>query len=108
MKCDKCEKVVSWTYLELRSIVIAPQIIPWQVVRNTKGSTEAERAASGETGKPKEVDAGGRWNGSLLKGLQGTGETLVRFLTKPVWAESISQNVSVCPSSLQPSHRRVF
>ena len=61
--------------------VIAPQIIPCQDARRHDGSTEAERTAAVETGKPKEVDAGGRWNCSLLKGLQGKGETLVRFLT---------------------------
>ena len=42
-----------------------------------KGSTEAERATAIETGKPEEAVARARcWKGSLLWGLQRTGEII--------------------------------
>ena len=49
-------------------------------MRKVEVAAEAERAASVETGKPKEAVARARcWKGSLLRGLQGTGEPLIRF-----------------------------
>ena len=56
------------------------QIIPCQVLRKAEGVAEVERAAAVETGKPEEAVARARcWKGSLLWGLQGTGEPLIRF-----------------------------
>ena len=58
----------------------APQIIPCQVLRKAEGVAEVERAAAVETGKPEEAVARARcWKGSLLWGLQGTGEPLIPF-----------------------------
>ena len=58
----------------------APQIILCQVPKKAEEATEAERAAAVETGKKKEEAARARcWKGSLLWGLQGTGEPLIRF-----------------------------
>ena len=49
-------------------------------MRKVEVAAEAERAASVETGKPKEAVARARcWKGSLLKGLKRTGEPLIRF-----------------------------
>ena len=44
-------------------------------MRKVEVAAKAERAASVETGKPKEAVARARcWKGSLLWGLQGTGD----------------------------------
>ena len=49
-----------------------------QVVKKVEGSTEAERADVVETSKPKKAIArAGCWKGSLLKSLQGKGETIL-------------------------------
>ena len=51
-------------------------INPCQVLRKAEGAVEAEGATAVVTGKPKEAAARARcWKGSLLWGLQGTGET---------------------------------
>ena len=71
-----------WLLKRLKTILIdttlsvhAPQIIPCQVLRKVEVATEAERTAAVETGKPKEAVARAWcWKGSLLKGLQRTGE----------------------------------
>ena len=50
----------------------APQIISLQVLRKAE---DDERATAVETDKKKEAVAEARcWKGSLLKGIQGTGE----------------------------------
>ena len=66
-------------------------------MQKVKVAAEAERAASVETGK--EAVARARcWKGSLLRGLQGTGEPLIRFS----WEYAADPNFSSSETLILP------